>query len=131
MIALSARTATVAMPPTLAKVMSKLVATALVPFGANLRIICVDGALLHAKPVPTRTDDKTRRKMLSVLRASGNAAAMKNGAASMIMRIEGPSTKLRNRELSAEKVSHKTDKARPMLPAWTSLLDSHTGSRNK
>lgn len=53
----SASNATVAMPPSLANVMSKLVETVLIPFGKNRRTNCVDGALLHARPEPTNIDD--------------------------------------------------------------------------
>ena len=56
----SERMATVIIPPSLAKVMSRLVEIALIPLGANFRTNCVDGALLQAKAEPTRTEDKIR-----------------------------------------------------------------------
>ena len=57
-----------------------------IPFGANLSIICVDGALLHASPDPISIDEKTNRKRLSLKYDSGNPAAIKSGATSMIFR---------------------------------------------
>ena len=58
--------ATVAIPPNLAKVMSRLVEIALIPFGANFKTNCVDGALLHASPAPTKTEDNKRKSMFSL-----------------------------------------------------------------
>ena len=60
--------------------MSKLVETALIPFGANRNTNCVDGALLHARPAPINTGDKTLSQRFSLLYVSDTPAAIRTGA---------------------------------------------------
>ena len=55
-----AKSVTVITPPRRAKVMSMLADIAVMPLGASSRTSCVDGALLHASPEPTRIDARTR-----------------------------------------------------------------------